>query len=102
MESVPSYVIVIWWIALALTALVVLPLAVYLLNRTLTAARRIEHNLNEARRAAAGIQANTREANQLNVTLEAAPAIVQSGAAIESGSGELTRTLAGRLDGDGR
>lgn len=99
MENVPAAVVYIWWIALILTALVVLPLAVYLLHRTLTAARKIEENLARARNAGAGIARNTREAQRLNTTLEAAPVLLQSGSNIRAGSETLTGTLAGRLEG---
>lgn len=102
MENVPTTVISIWWGALVLTVLMVLPLAVYLLHRTLTAARQIEYNLAQARDAGAGIQRNTSEASQLNTTLEAAPVIIQSASNIEDGSEALTRTLASRLQGGGR
>lgn len=102
MESVPTSVIVIWWIALILTAAVVLPLAVYLLNRTLRAARQIEHYLDMARRSGKGIAANTAAAEQLNVTLEAAPGLLEPAAGIERGTEELTRTLTGRLGGGER
>jgi hypothetical protein len=99
MENVPSTVIVIWWIALILTVLVVLPLAVYLLQRTLTAARQIEGNLARARDAGVGISRNTAETRQLNTTLEAAPVLIDSASNIRTGSEALTRTLVGRLEG---
>jgi hypothetical protein len=102
MENVPTTVIVIWWIALFLTAVVVVPLAVYLLNRTLRAARQIEHYLSRAREAGAGIARNTAEAAQLNATLNAAPGLLEPAAGIERGSATLTRTLTSRLDGGKR
>jgi hypothetical protein len=98
MENVPGTVIVIWWIALILAALVVLPLAVHLLHRTLKAAMQIEHYLARAREATEGIARNTAEASQLNTTLEVAPQLLESSASIEHGSGELLRTLASRLE----
>jgi hypothetical protein len=98
MENVPTTVIVIWWIALILTAVVVLPLAVYLLNRTLRVARQIEQYLARAREAGAGIARNTAEAEQLNATLNAAPALLEPADNIERGSATLTRTLTERLE----
>jgi hypothetical protein len=103
MENVPTSVIVIWWIALIITVLVVLPLAVYLLNRTLRAARQIEHYLARARQSGAGIAANTvATEQQLNRTLNLAPGLLEPAAGIERGSEELTRTLVGRLEGGER
>ena len=40
--EVPAVVYVIWWVTLIVAVVVVLPLAVYLLHRTLVAARQIE------------------------------------------------------------
>jgi hypothetical protein len=102
MENVPTSVIVIWWIALILTAVVVLPLAVYLLNRTLRAARQIEYNLARARESGRGLAANTAATEQLNQTLSAAPALLEPAAGIEQRTGELTRTLTSRLEGGER
>lgn len=102
MESVPTTVIVIWWIALILTVVVVLPLAVYLLNRTLRAARQIEYYLARARDAGAGIASNTAETRQLDDTLNAAPELLESSERISNGTGVLTRTLVGRLEGGER
>lgn len=102
MEDVSTTITVIWWIALILTVVVVLPLAVYLLNRTLRAARKIEYSLARARDAGSGIARNTAEAEQLNTTLNAAPGLLEPAAGIERGSATLTRTLTERLEGGQR
>lgn len=101
MENVPTSVIVIWWIALILTAIVVLPLAVYLLHRTLRVARQIEFYLARARDAGAGIATNTADVDRLNTTLNAAPSLLEPADNIERGSQTLTRTLINRLEGGG-
>jgi hypothetical protein len=99
MENVPTSVVTIWWIALIVTAVVVLPLAVYLLNRTLRAARQIEYYLARARHACGGIAENTGETERLNATLTAAPGLLEPAAGIERGCETLTRTFTERLEG---
>lgn len=102
MENVPTSIVVIWWIALILTVVAVLPLTVYLLNRTLRAARQIEFYLARARDAGVGLASNTAETRQLDVTLDAAPELLEPAERIANGTESLSRTLVGRVEGGER
>jgi hypothetical protein len=69
---IPDAVYTIWWIGLILTLLVFVPLAVYSLHRTWSAARSIQRYAAEALQAAAGIERNTRNVVALDDTIATA------------------------------
>jgi len=72
----PATAHTLWWIGLAITLLVFVPLSVYLLHRTFVAACSIRRNADEALAAAAGIAGNTRHIPALDSTIGVAGAMV--------------------------
>lgn len=91
--AVPTAALVIWGITLLLIALVIVPLAIALLQRTLTAARSIEGYLAEMRQAGMGIAGNTAAIPALDQTIETAGAMAGAAGSLE----ERSRTIAGIL-----
>ncbi len=68
----------IWAITLAIITLVVVPLAIYLLHRALTAARGIERYTREMLEAGVGIANNTAAIPALEDTLKTAGSLVEA------------------------
>jgi hypothetical protein len=69
---IPDAVYTIWWVGLILTLVVFVPLAVYSLHRTWSAARSIQRYAAEALQAAASIERNTRHVVALDDTIATA------------------------------
>jgi len=99
---IPTAVYVIWAITLAMAILVILPLTVYLLHRTLKAARNIERYLAEMRNAGQGIAHNTSHIKALDDTITVAGQMLDTAGSIKSHAETIEVTLRARLVGDGR
>lgn len=102
---VPPAVYVIWALLLVLAILVVLPLTVFLLYRTLRAARSIERYFAEMLAAGAGIAENTNHIKALEETIQVATTILSVAGSINDHSETIKTTLAaraGRTAGNGR
>ena len=99
---IPTAVYVIWAITLAVAILVILPLAVYLLHRTLKAARNIERYLAEMRDAGQGIAHNTSHIKALDNTITVAGQLLETAASIKTHAATLETTLQARAAGNGR
>lgn len=95
----PAAALVVWIVTLALVALVIVPMAVALLRRTLFAARRIEAYLADMATAGAGIAGHTGAVPALDETLAAAVAMRPVAEAIEAKTGAVAALLAGRAGG---
>lgn len=95
--SFPKAVFVIWWAALIVAAVVVLPLAVYLLHRTWRAARNIRRYAAESLAAASGIAANTTHVQALEETVRAAGEILEAAKAVKAKAAALGELLAERV-----
>ena len=100
--TVPTAVYVIWIIVLAVAVLIVLPLTVYLLQRTLNAARNIERYFAEMRDAGLGIHNNTQHVRALDDTIGVATTILETAGSIKNHAAAIESTLAGRAAVDGR
>lgn len=100
--TVPTAVYVIWIVVLAVAVLIILPLTVYLLQRTLNAARNIERYLAEMRDAGVGIANNTDHITALDDTIAVATQLLETAAAIKEHTATIETTLAARALGDGR
>lgn len=87
MNELPQAAVTLWWVGLGLTYLVLVPLAVVLLHRTLGAARNIERYTREALVAAGGIAGNTRHISALDTTVDVAGDML-----------EVAGSVAGKLD----
>lgn len=93
----PAAVIALWWVALGITVLLVVPVAVYLLHRAWRAARNIRRYTADALEAGRGIEVNTRAVRAVEETVAGAESVEERAAAIRDGAGELADTLARRL-----
>lgn len=99
--EVPSAVYIIWGATLAIAILVILPLTVYLLQRTLNAARRTERYLAEMRDAGVGIAQNTSHIASLDDTIDVATQILDTAGSIREHTATIESTLAGRVQSNG-
>lgn len=93
MTGVPGSVMVLWWGALVLTVLVVVPLAIYLLHRTWRAAREIQRYTEEALEAGAGIAGNVSHLTKLNDTVEVGARIGEKAGAAREATGQIGALL---------
>lgn len=100
--EIPQAVFVIWIIVLVVAVAVVLPLTVYLLHRTLTAAQHIERYFAEMRDAGVGIAENTSHVTALDGTIAVATQILQTAGSINEHSATIKTTLAGRVNAGDR
>ena len=94
--EIPIAVYVIWWATLIVAVVVVLPLAVYLLHRTLRAARQIERYAARSLEAGLGIARNTENIAALEGTISTATGILQTARAIEEHTGTIEEVLSFR------
>lgn len=92
----PAAVIALWWVALGLTVLVIVPAAVYLLHRTWKAARNIRRYSAEALEAGGGIAQNAAAVGALEETIERAGPLTEKAAALEDAADELAGILSRR------
>lgn len=97
----PTFAIVIWIAALAVVALVVVPVAVTLLRRTLVAAWAIERYLSEMNAAGAKIARHTGAIPALDQTLATASAMVGVAGNIEAKTEAAKEVLAARAAREG-
>lgn len=94
--EIPVAVYVIWWATLIVAVVVVLPLAVYLLHRTLMAARQIERYAARALQAGVGIADNTENISALEGTISTATGILQTARSIEERTGAIEEVFESR------
>jgi hypothetical protein len=99
---VPTAVYVIWIIVLAVAVLIILPLTVALLQRTLNAARNIERYFAEMRDAGVGIANNTQHIKALDDTIGVARQLLETAGSIKEHAAAIESTLAARAASDGR
>ena len=87
---------IIWAVTLGLVVVVIVPLAIALLHRTLRAAISIRRYLDEMLVAGVGIAGNTASIKALDDTIGVAGAMVGVAGEIKSHSGTIASVLAGR------
>ena len=97
--EIPVAVYVIWWATLIVAVVVVLPLAVYLLHRTLNAARQIERYAARALQAGLGIAGNTENVSALEGTISTATGILETTRSIEERTGAIEGVFEARTGG---
>jgi hypothetical protein len=85
----------IWAITLAVVTVVIVPLAVYLLHRTLRAARSIERYTRESLVAGVGIATNTGAIAALDDTIRAASSLLEAAEALKRRTAEVSDAVAG-------
>ena len=86
-------VLTLWWIALGLTVVVIVPLTVFLLHRLFQASRAIQRFTAETLEAGAGIAGHTAKIGALDETIERAVPIVERAGRIEEGARALEGAL---------
>lgn len=94
--TAPGIVFVIWWVMLIVTVVVVVPLVVYLLHRTLAAARQIERYAATALEAGVGVAGNTANIAALEQTISTATEVLDVSQSIELHTGTIEEVLAAR------
>lgn len=94
----PSAVYTIWWTALVLTFVVFIPLSIYFLHRTWSAARGIQRYAAEALTAAAGIAGNTQHITALDATIGVAGQILSTAGAVAGKLGTVADVLEARTE----
>jgi hypothetical protein len=92
---IPEAVYWIWGVTLGVVTLVVVPLALYLLHRTLRAAQSIERYIREALAAGVGIAENTAAVAALEETIAAARSLMEAAVALKRRSVEVADAVAG-------
>jgi hypothetical protein len=85
----------IWGITLAVVTVVIVPLAVYLLHRTLRAARSIERYTRESLAAGVGIASNTTAIAALDEAIQAAASLLEAAEALKRRTAEVSDAAAG-------
>lgn len=89
-------VLALWWVALVLTIVVIVPVALYLLHRTWSAARMIRRLTAETLEAGVGIAGNTAAIPALDQTIAAAGPIVEKAGRLEGATSRLGALLRAR------
>ncbi len=97
--NVPGFVYVVWWILLLATFLLVIPLVVFLLHRTFTAARYIERYLAGMAQAGQGIAENTRHVQALEETIQVAAQMLEVAGNLEAHTHTIAVVLGQRANG---
>ena len=85
----------IWAITLAVITVVIVPVAVYLLHRTLCAARSIERYTRESLTAGVGIATNTQAIAALDETIRATASLLEAAEALKRRTAEVCDAVAG-------
>lgn len=93
----PTAALALWWVALGLTLLVFVPIALYLLHRTWRAARNIRRYTAESLRAGAAIAAHTAQLGALENTIAGAGPLLEGTEAIRQLTTEVKEILLQRL-----
>lgn len=94
--DIPVIVYILWWILLGVAVFVVLPVVVYMLHRTLNAARGIERYFATTLEAGLGIAGNTANIAALEDTIAVAGGILETAGQIEQHAGTIETALGAR------
>lgn len=96
--TLPTAVYVIWWATLLIVTIVVVPLAIGLLHRTLLAAQSIRRYFAEMLAAATGVAENAGAIPALEDTLDVAGGMLATADSLKSNSATLAGVLARRAE----
>lgn len=83
----------IWLITLIVVTVVVVPLAIVLLHRTLAAASAIERYTREALEAGAGIAGNTKAVAALEDTIRTASSLLEASQKLQERTSEIAKAV---------
>ena len=98
-RTLPETVYSIWWTVLVVVFVVIVPLAVGLLHRTLRAAIDIRRYLAEMLAASVGIAENTSSIPALKDTIAVGSGMVETAGNLKEHSGTIAEVLAQRAQG---
>jgi len=84
----------IWLVTLVVVTFVVVPLAIFLLHRTLVAASAIERYTREALEAGAGIAGNTKAVAALEDTIKTAGSLLEASQKLSERTSEIAKAVA--------
>ena len=96
LRALPELVYLIWEFVLWVAVLVIVPLTIYLLHRTLSAAIQIRRYLHEMLAAGVAIAENTSSIVALNDTIFVAGGMLKTAAKLDEHSGTIATVLATR------
>jgi hypothetical protein len=99
LKNLPDEVYFIWEAVLIIVVVVIVPLAIFLLQRTLKAALNIQRYFKEMLSAGVRIAKNTSSITALNDTIEAATTMVQVSQKLDEHSATIATVLSDRADG---
>jgi len=99
LKTLPDEVYFIWEAVLIIVVVVIVPLAIFLLQRTLKAALNIQRYFKEMLSAGVRIAENTSSITALNDTIEAATTMVQVSQKLDEHSATIATVLSDRADG---
>ena len=99
LKNLPDEVYFIWEAVLIIVVVVIVPLAIFLLQRTLKAALNIQRYFKEMLSAGVRIAENTSSITALNDTIEAATTMVQVSQKLDEHSATIATVLSDRADG---
>jgi len=88
----------IWLITLVVVTFVVVPLALFLLHRTLAAASAIERYTREALEAGAGIAENTGAVAALEETIRTAGSLLEAGQELSKRTAEIAKAVSAKKE----
>ena len=83
----------IWGTTLVIVTLVIVPMAIYLLHRTLRAAQMIEQHTRESLEAAVHILENTAAIPALDETIAAATSLIEATRILQDATGAIARAV---------
>lgn len=95
-RTLPDAVYTIWWTVLLAVVVVIVPLAIALLHRTLRAALSIRRYLEEMLEAGAAIAKNTSSIPALKDTISVGAGMVETGGRLKEHTGTIANVLAAR------
>ncbi len=95
-KTLPDSVYFIWQLVLLIVVLVIVPLAIYLLQRTLRAALNIRRYFKEMLTAGVGIAENTSSIVALNDTITVATGMVETSKRLDEHSATIASVLSAR------
>ena len=94
--SLPSAVYLVWWVVLIVVTVVIVPLAIASLHRTLRAALSIRRYMREMLQAGVGIATNTSSISALTDTISVAGMMVGTAGSIKQHTATIATVLSGR------
>lgn len=100
--ELPTAVYIIWWLAIIIVVVAIVPLAVSLLRRTLAGAQSIQGYMEEMLAAGVQIAGHTSAVEALKDTIDTAGTMVGVAGNLKENSGEIVGILGERAAGEAK